>query len=155
MKHILMILMATLALKATANEEDHDHDHGSEQGHAHEEESFKPKGGLLAADEHDGIKLSPTAQKNFDLEMVTLSGKAPWSVPESAVLHSGEEVNVYRLRDGFFKRVDFNKKSQSAGKITLESKDLQSGDQIVTRGLGFLRIAELSAFGGTPEGHSH
>ncbi|MNL80824.1 hypothetical protein D3C87_2077680 [compost metagenome] len=76
-------------------------------------------------------------------------------MPESAILHSGEEVNVYRLRDDFFKRIDFNKKSQSGGKISLESKDLKSGDQIVTRGLGFLRIAELSAFGGTPEGHSH
>ncbi len=51
--------------------------------------------------------------------------------------------------------MDFKKIAQTNHQITLTSKDLTNGDFVVTQGLGFLRIAEIAAFGGAPEGHSH
>lgn len=112
--------------------------------------------GITAADEHDGIKLSVEATKNFAMKTQKLtSGVQIWEVPSTAILVSGEEVNVYRLRDGFYKRVDFETVSKTAGKFKIKSKDLKGGDDVVISGLGFLRAAELSAFSSGDEGHGH
>ncbi len=131
------------------------HAHGSE-GHAEEESgNVGPDKGILEANEEKGFKLSPQALKNFELKTQKISGTGPWKVPQSAKLFSGEEINIYRLRAGFFKRIDFNTLSKTSQHIYLRSKDLRSNDEIVVSGIGFLRIAELAAFGGAPTGHSH
>ena len=136
-------------------EEKAGHDHGSE-GHADEESgNVGPDKGILEASEEKGFKLSPQAVKNFELKTQKLSGSGPWTVPHSAKLLSGEEMNIYRQRDGYFKRIDFNAIKRTPQQLTLSSKDLRSGDEVVVNGIGFLRIAELTAFGGAPEGHSH
>ncbi len=134
------------------------HDHGKEHGEHGEEEarpSVGPEKGILEANEHDGFKLSPEAIKNFELKVEMLNGSGPWPLPTTALLLSGEERNIYRLREGFYKRIDFTSGPGSAEKMIVQSKDLKPGDEVVIRGLGFLRIAELAAFGGAPEGHSH
>ncbi|MBS1970345.1 MAG: hypothetical protein JSU04_08550 [Bdellovibrionales bacterium] len=127
---------------------------------ADEEEAVSPAvgpdKGITAADEHDGIKLSSEAIKNFALQTLKLSSNpSEWEIPSKAILVSGEEVNIYRLRDGFYKRIDFTTVSKSAGKLKIKSKELKVGDEIVTSGLGFLRAAELSAFSSGEEGHGH
>ncbi len=127
---------------------------------AHEEEMVSPavgpEKGITAADEHDGIKLSAEAIKNFGLQTQKLkSDPSEWEIPSNAILVSGEEVNIYRLREGFYKRIDFTVVSKSAGKLKIKSKELKGGDAIVLNGLGFLRAAELSAFSSGEEGHGH
>jgi hypothetical protein len=104
---------------------------------------------------HDGFKLSSEALKNFELKVQKLQGYGPWPVSKRSVLHSGEETNLYRLRDGFFKRIDFQVVKKSNDQLFVASKDLRDGDEVVVSGLGFLRIAELAAFGGVSESHSH
>ena len=78
-----------------------------------------------------------------------------FEIPKEAVVTAGLEVNLYRYRDGFYKRIDFEELKRLGNKIQIRSKDLKSGDEIALTGLGFLRIAEIAAFGGAPEGHSH
>ena len=134
--------------------------HGHSEGEAHEEEEEGSSQvgldkGILEADEHQGIKLAPEAARTFSLKTINLTGNGPWSVPASAKLHSGEEVNLYRLRAGFYKRIDFKELRKEDGAISVAAADLRAGDQVVVGGIGFLRIAELAAFGGAPEGHSH
>lgn len=144
-----------------AEEKGHDHKEGEKAGHEGEEseenESAKvgPDKGILEADEHDGFKLSPEALKNFDIKTQKLRGKGPWSLTKRAQVRTGEETNFFRLREGFFKRIDFQVVRKSSEEVFVNSKELQDGDEIVTSGMGFLRIAELAAFGGAPEGHSH
>lgn len=106
-------------------------------------------------DSDAGFQLSAEAFKNFDLKLQKLLGKGPWSVPKSAVVRSAEEVNLFRMRDGFFKRIDFREVKKSGSMLTVATEDLREGDQIVVSGLGFLRIAELAATGGAAHGHSH
>lgn len=135
-------------------------DHSNEDSHNHEEEEAEggnvgPEKGIVEASERSGFKLSPEALKNFELKLKKLSGDGPWSVPNSVIVHSGEEVNVFRLRNGFFKRIDFHIIKKSESEITIDSGDLREGDELVISGLGFLRIAELAAFGGVAHGHSH
>lgn len=142
------------------HKEEHAHakgdDHDKEEGHGHEEGSSQvgSEKGVLEASEANGFKLSPEAIKNFELKYVLVE-KASIKLPTEAILHAKEEKNIYRLRDGFIKRVDFKVISKSRAEYIIESKELKSGDQILIKGLGFVRMAEIAAFGGAPEGHSH
>jgi len=135
---------------------------GAEKGEAHDEGEEAEEGGkvgpdkgIIEANERLGFKLSPEALKNFDLKTIALKSDGPWKIPTSAVVRAGEEVNLFRLRGGFFKRIDFETLNKSGQTITVDSDDMREGDVIVVSGLGFLRIAELAAFGGVSEGHSH
>lgn len=136
------------------HEEGHSHGH-KEEGEEHEAgPQVGPDKGITAADEHEGIKLSPEAEKNFEITRVKASAGAT-ELPRAAVVTAGIEVNLFRYRSGFYKRIDFDFVQKSGEKVTVRSKELRSGDEIVVNGLGYLRIAEIAAFGGAPEGHSH
>lgn len=150
--------------KNTDHEEhaDHDDEHSEhEEAHddhsEHEEENSQVGAdkGILEASEEQGIKLSPEAEKNFEIEKIVVTNSNSINISKDAVVTSGMEVNLYRYRDGFYKRIDFVKLSKNGNTLTIRSKDLRKGDSIVTRGLGFILVAEIAAFGGAPEGHSH
>lgn len=150
--------------KNTDQEEHADHDdehseHGdAHDGHGEHEQENSQVGadkGILEASEEQGIKLSPEAEKNFEIEKVVVTNSNSTNISKDAVVTSGVEVNLYRYRDGFYKRIDFMKLSKNGIILTISSKDLMKGDSIVTRGLGFILVAEIAAFGGAPEGHSH
>lgn len=144
---------------AQEGEKEESHAHEGEEGHEHGEEeeggNVGPDKGILEVNERFGFKLSPEALKNFELQFMKLNGDGPWSVNNSALVHAGEEVNVFRRRNGFFKRVDFETSKKGGASLTIDSDDLREGDEIVTSGLGFLRIAELASSGGIAHGHSH
>ena len=145
--------------------ESKEHDEGKEHeeaGHKHEgeegeEESsqFGPDKGILEASEKQGIKLSPEAEKNFEISKSKVINASSIELPKSAIVTAGTEINLFRLRNGFYKRVDFNLISKGANSIVVKSTDLIAGDEIVTAGMNFIRLAELAAFGGAAEGHSH
>lgn len=141
-------------------EEGHDHAHEEgDEGDEHGEEegagNVGPEKGILEVNERFGFKLSPEALKNFELQFLKLNGDGPWTVNRSALVHAGEEVNVFRRRNGYFKRVDFEASKKGESTLTIDSDDLREGDEIVVSGLGFLRIAELASSGGIAHGHSH
>ncbi len=136
--------------------ESKEHGHGDEHAQNEEENpQVGPNKGILAASEDEGIKLSPEAEKNFEIQKIKVSNPSSIEIPKDALITAGLEVNLYRYRAGFYKRIDFEQLSRSKNKISIRSRDLQSGDEIAITGLGFLRIAEIAAFGGAPEGHSH
>lgn len=152
-------------------EENHGHDENEEHGedeatHAHgedeedeeheEEASSKvgPEKGVTEASEKKGIKLSPEAIKNFGLKAQKASA-GNFSLPKAAIVMTGEEKNIYRLRSGFYKRIDFDLVQKNGDQWTIKSKNLQAGDEVVVEGVGFLRIAEVAAFDKSEAGHSH
>ena len=136
------------------NEESHEHGKSDEHGEHEESAQVGPDKGILEASESEGFKLSPEAEKNFGLSRVKVSSESI-ELPKSAIVTAVAEVNVFRYRKGFYKRVDFSEVNRSQDKVRIRSKDIKPGDEIVVHGLGFLRIAEIAAFGGAPEGHSH
>lgn len=153
-------------VKAGENGDSHAHDEGAEHGHAEHDEHGHEEGeeggsgvgpdkGVLEASEEQGIRLAPEAIKTFELETVKINGSQEWIIPASAQVKTLEELNIYRLRAGFFKRIDFAIVRAFQNQLHISSKELASGDEVVTAGVGFLRIAELVAFGGAAEGHSH
>lgn len=164
MKVIIFILVGAVTF-STSYAEDHDHeskDHQEEKSehqdhddhedeHGHEENSQVGEGqGIVAASEKEGIKLSPEAEKNFEIQKITGN-----IILKSAIVKVGEEINLYRYRDGFYKRIDFSVVKKEGDKIHIQSPDLKSTDQIVVQGMGYIRIVEIAAFGGAVTGHSH
>lgn len=131
-----------------------DHEEGGHDEHG-ENSQVGPGKGIQAASEEEGIRLSAEAEKNFEilLEKVRPDGSA--LIPKIAVVTAVAEVNLYRFRAGFYKRIDFEQVGTQNGDLIVRSKDLGPEDSIVVKGQGFLRIAEIAAFGGAPEGHSH
>lgn len=134
---------------------DKEEEHHDENEHGHEESSqVGPDKGILEADERHGIRLSPEAEKNFEIKRIKVAS-LPLTIGADVIVYSGQEENLFRYRQGFYKRIDFTVMSKSNGILTVQSQHLRPGDEVVTQGLGFLRIAEIAAFGGAAEGHSH
>lgn len=162
MRRLLMIVAVFAYFAAFAvqkNEHKHEHEKVDEHSGVDEHEDKKsaqvgPDKGILAASQSEGFKLSPEAEKNFGLSRTKVSSESI-ELPKSAIVTSVAEINVFRYRNGFYKRVEFSEMNRSQDKVRIRSKEIRPGDEIVIKGLGFLRIAEIAAFGGAPEGHSH
>ena len=164
--HLLLFALVLLVHGMTYASDNHGtsqkESHAENDGHDHKEGEEEEAGGSVGPDkgitefsERNGFKLSPEALKNFDLKFIKLNGDGPWNLPKSALVHSGEETNLFRKRNDFFKRIDFETIKNSGTQLTIDSDDLREGDEVIIIGLGFLRIAELAATGGVAHGHSH
>lgn len=134
--------------------EEHD-EHGEEGEQGEENVQVGPNKGIVEASKENGFKLSAEAEKNFSIQRVKVLNLKAIQVPREAVVSSGIEVNLFRIRAGYYKRIDFVKVSVVDNKLTIRSNDLMIGDEIAVSGLGFLRISEIAAFDGAPSGHSH
>lgn len=146
-KNISLYLFSTLFIFSFSSysKEDHSHDEHEKteahDGHAdHGEEDFQ---------------ISTQAEKNFEIKRQSVGSNPLQEVPKSALVTTGTEVNLYRYRNNHYKRIDFEIVRKTEKILLIKSKDLKAGDEIVIHGTGLLRIAEIAAFGGAPEGHSH
>ena len=148
MLKILLISFCLLSFTVLASD---DHGHENEHKEEHKDEHKEEH-----KDEHqsEGFKLSTSAIKNFGLTYVDFN-HSEIVISQKAVFRSLSEVNLYRLRSGLYKRIDFKTISKNKDTWKVSSKDLASGDKIVVDGIGFLRIAEIAASGGLSDSHSH
>ncbi len=149
---------------AKQSKEDHHEDKekhsegGDEHEHGHEEEGSASRAGpnkaLLAISEEHGIQLSDKAKQRLGLTYYSLTNSGISSIPSQALVFSRDRVGVYRLRNGWFKFVEVQKKQADASTVSIQSPQLQAGDQIVVQGVGLLRVADLDAFS-EEVGHGH
>lgn len=137
MKKILFFSLILFSLNLWASK-DHDH-HGAHQ-------TKEPN--------TNGFKLNEKSTKKFGIQTLAVK-EGTIEIPRDAIFKGLNEVNVYRLRDGFYKRIDFKTLETKKDALKISSSDLKMGDQIVTAGVGFLRIAEIAASGGISDSHSH
>lgn len=160
---MLKILFFSLCLSVfnLQASEDHGHEHKEE----HKEERKDEHAGEHKEEGHDdhddhgdeaanGFKLGDNVVKNFGLKMIDYKGPSI-TIPHQAIFKGLSEVNVYRLREGLYKRIDFKTLEKTKTTIKLSSVDLSPGDKIIVDGIGFLRIAEIAASGGISDSHSH
>jgi hypothetical protein len=111
--------------------------------------------GIESFDPLTGFSLSSEARKNFDVDPRAIEGNGPWAMPSGAIVTSGLEENLYRLRDGKFKRIDFELLQKvGSDQVSIKSKFLKAGDSICTKNLGFLRIVEIAASGDGSSEHA-
>lgn len=163
---MLKIIICSFLMLASVNAnalDNHKDDHGKDHRDDHGKDHNKvPKEEIHSDhdDEHvedaklDGFKLNTSAMKTFEIKMIKFTHEKIL-VSKDAIFKGLSEVNLYRFRDGLFKRIDFKTLSQSKNDYLISSPDLKTGDQIVVNGIGFLRIAEIAASGGLSDSHSH
>ena len=128
--------------------------------HADEErEKISPSVGpgkaITEASKENGFKLSDKAIQVLGIQAMPLAGSYPFQVPPSALVYFQDEVGVYRRREGSFKLIPVKILQKSGNQVTIEADELRGGDFIAKRGVGFLRVADLEAFGGAEAGHGH
>lgn len=153
LKVILSFLVIFLSFNSYSEDGHGDHgehkekhnDHGEEEEHDNHEEH---------EEKLDGFKLNSKSFKTFDIKLVNYNAQKT-ILPKQAIYKGLNEVNIYRLRGGLYKRIDFKSLSQSKTEYHITSADLSTGDQIVVNGIGFLRMAEIAASGGLSDSHSH
>lgn len=122
-------------------------DHAEEAGHSEEEAPrFGKDKGVVEADAKQGFKLHDKAYANFKIELLKLSS-SPWRIPKAALVFAKEERHVYRLKDGFFKSIDVKIIKREGDSFIITSDELSAGDQIVSKGTGFLAIVDEAVFG--------
>lgn len=136
--------------KHTEGEDEHEHGHEEEEGASR----AGPNKALLAISEKHGIQLSDKAKKRLGLTYYSLTNSEVFSISNQALVFSRGRVGVYRLREGWFKFVEVQKKQSDASKVSVQSPQLQAGDQIVVQGVALLRVADLDAFS-EEVGHGH
>ena len=154
---------------ATHEEEDSHDEHGTEHGEEHGEEHDEsqthdkeddesssvigPDKGILEKSK-EGFKLSPEAIKTFELKTEIIKAKTI-EIIRPALLEIKNEKFIYRIRDGWIKKVSVMVLNKNSQRVTVDISQFKVGDLIITNGVGFVRTAELVVEEGVSHGHSH
>lgn len=140
------------------HEDEHAHGEGEhaeegEGGHEEENSAIGPGKGITEKSEN-GFKLSEKAMKNFNITTVAVaSGNMEFA--RSALVEIKDKKFVYRIRNGWIKKIPVRVLSKTKSKVILEISESQSTDLIITGGNGFVRTAEIITEEGVSHGHSH
>ncbi|MBX9767488.1 MAG: hypothetical protein K2X47_09480 [Bdellovibrionales bacterium] len=110
-----------------------------------------PGKAVLEASETEGLKLSEPAKANLTLDFQIVDSASPISVPESAIVYFQDFTAVYRERNGWFRMIEIEM-VKAKDRVQFASKDIQSGDRIVTRNPGLIRVIDLDVFGPEADG---
>lgn len=140
-----LLLIAFLAGGAWAAEE-HEEGGGARTGQGK---------AILEASAERGMKISDKALKRLGVKTVLLYGVGSFRLPAHALIHSEEEIGVYRLREGWYKHVEVELLSKEKNFVVVRAKDLRAGDHVVVTSAPLLRVAELDVLGGEEAGHDH
>lgn len=109
---------------------------------------------IEAVDEVKGFKLSKEAIKTLKLKLKTVDGDE-FSIEKTTLVASKGVKGLYRFRGGFFKFLPVKLKKEVKGKYLVKVKGVDFGDQIVTNGVGLLRVTDVYSTDKSEYGHSH
>ena len=140
------------------HKEEHGHGHGDEDkeseenGHEEENSAIGPGKGITEKTEN-GFKLSEKAIQNFNIKTSPISSKT-LEVDRTSLVEIKDQKFIYRIRDGWIKKVSVRVVSKTKLKLVLELSEFNPTDLIITSGNGFVRTAEIITEEGMA-GHSH
>ena len=95
-----------------------------------------------------GMRLTETAIQTLELVKAPLAGTGSFTLPLSAVVYYEDNRGVFRFRDGWYKLVKIQIIKKMDKTMLISSSELLASDQVITQGVGLLRVAELEAQGG-------
>lgn len=139
---------------ALAGEEDH-HEHHHEEVLMINRAAVGPHQAVTDASAELGFKLSKPALDRLGIQMQNIKGPAPYRLPQSAMVFYQDQVGVYRHQNGWFRLITVRVRKRNQANIHFDSPELEEGDSLVTRGVSFLRVAEMEVFGEASGGHVH
>lgn len=119
---------------------------------AHAEEGEAPKNrfgpgkAVIEAKEASGIKLSEKATRNLEFQLAKVTQTGSVAVPPAAIIKFQDFFAIYRKREGWFKMLEVEPRS-SNGMVTISSKELKAGDEVVITNADLLRVVDLDVWG--------
>jgi len=116
---------------------------------------FSKHSGVMEFDPNEGFKMREPALATMGIRFQKLKGPSPWTLSSNALVHIKHTAGVYRRVDGWISFVLVKVKARTDSKATLESEDLESGDEIATEGATFLRMTESDLNSDTVDNCSH
>lgn len=130
------------------DQDDHDgHDHGGGK-------AIGKGKAIEVVDEVKGFKLSKEAIKSLKLKLKTVDGDE-FEIEKTTLVTSKNVKGLYRFRGGFFKFLPVSLVKEKNGKYLVKVKGVDFGDQIVTNGVGLLRVTDVYSTDKSEYGHSH
>jgi len=93
------------------------------------------------------FKLSSEAIKTIDVKLEVVK-QLPRLINQSTLVHYGDKVGVFRLREGFFKLVEVKASKSPGYRFVISSEELSPTDEIAVSGVALLRVSQMEAFGG-------
>ena len=116
---------------------------------------FGPGKAVEAFDKEEGFKLSEKAMKTLGVGFSKLDGGSPWRIPKEALVRIKQSDAVYRRYEGWISLVLVKVVGQSADSIIIASEDLETGDEVGTKGAQYLRMTDADLNSGTVDSCSH
>ncbi len=105
--------------------------------------------------EEGNFKVSEKSLKHLGVKFQTLDGSGPWSIPSDALVKIKLTIGVYRRFDGEITYVIVKKLSEEPGTVTIQTDDLEPGDEVAIAGTKFLRMAETDLNSETVDNCAH
>lgn len=129
--------------------------HGDDGPEHDEFPNVGPNYAVTAASRDLGFQLSAKALKTLGIAWFPSAASNAQEIPASALVYFQEHVGVYRLRDNWFHLIPVKILKSTATQARIDSNELRSGDAVVSQGVGFLRVTEMSLFSASRAAHVH
>lgn len=115
--------------------------------------SFAGPAGIKGED--GNFKVSDKSLNHLGVKFQTLEGSGPWIIPSDALVKIKLTLGVYRRFEGEITYVIVRKLSEHKENITIQSKDLEPGDEVAITGTKFLRMSETDLNSETVDNCAH
>jgi hypothetical protein len=135
----------------TSSDEDHSHEEAEEKGHEEGSAAVGPDKGILEKGPK-GIRLSPEAIKTFDLKFAQV-GSSEFDLPKDALVEIRDGRFVYVVNENWISRVKAEVIQKRESQVRVRIAEFNPQLQVIVKGVGFVRGAELIAAEGAT--HSH
>jgi hypothetical protein len=105
--------------------------------------------------EDGNFKVSEKSLNHLGVRFQSLKGNGPWTVPKDTLVRIKLTSGVYRRFEGEITYVLVKKTSEQDGLVTIQSEDLESGDEVAITGTKYLRMAETDLNSETVDNCAH
>ena len=124
--------------------------------HHHEEEKMGTGKAIIEVNERRGLRLSPEAIETLGIRFLSTAAKNnEFKIEKSTLVSSKNSKGVYRYRDGYFKFLAAEIKKEIDGGYWVKVPGVDFGDQVVSRGVGLLRVADVYSTDKSEYARSH
>lgn len=134
-----------------------DHEDKGGHDHAHEHGSAKAIGvgkAILLVDEVKGFRLSKEAEKTLGIKLKSIY-KTKIKITKETLVSSKDKKGVYLFRDGYYKFITAKIIKEERKHYRISILKIVSGDKIVIKGVGLLRVTDIYSTDKSEYGHSH
>ncbi len=105
--------------------------------------------------EDGSFKISDQSQKVMGINFARLDGSGPWTLPSNSLVKIKFTQGIYRRYEGNITYVLVSVLKSDSQTITLQSEDLEAGDEVAVNGTNFLRLTESDLNSETVDSCAH